>query len=366
MANGADIRLLVVGPIPPPAGGMANQTAKMCHLLAESVAHLTLLPVNPPYTPSWVEKVPIVRAFFRLIPYCLRLWRESSEHNVMHIMANSGWSWHLFAVPAILVGRLRGLCVVVNYRGGDAEDFFAKSWNVVRFTLLKAQAIVVPSSFLFDIFLRRHIPTIIIPNILDVKRFYPSKDRQMGGRKGSPHVVVTRNLEAIYDVATTIRAFALVCQRFPDAHLSIAGSGPEKDALVRLSHELKISEKTSFLGCLSADEIAKLYRDADLMFNSSTIDNNPNSIIEALACGVPVVSTDVGGIPHLVEHDRDSLLVKPKQHHALAESAIGILRDPELRHRLVANGYVTVKKFSWESVESALLATYKSVLERAT
>ncbi|MCP5077555.1 MAG: glycosyltransferase, partial [Psychromonas sp.] len=102
----------------------------------------------------------------------------------------------------------------------------------------------------------------------------------------------------------------------------------------------------------------KLYQQADVMLNASTVDNTPNSIIEALACGTPVVSTDAGGIPKLVTHQHDALLVNIADHQKMAESAIDILKKSTLRQSLITNGLSTIEKFYWPNVWQKLKACY--------
>src|SRR5690606_24095526 len=116
---------------------------------------------------------------------------------------------------------------------------------------------------------------------------------------GKVHVIVTRNLEPIYDIATALEAFALLRQRFPAAVMTIAGEGPERAHLVKRVEALGIAGQVEFAGRLDRAEVAALYQSADLMMNPSTVDNMPNSVLEAYASGVPVVSTNVGGIPYI-------------------------------------------------------------------
>jgi hypothetical protein len=113
----AGLHVGLVGPLPPPAGGMANQTRQLAELLRSAQADVSLVQSNAPYRPAWAGRVPVLRALFRLVPYLLRLWRAAGRSDVLHVMANSGWSWHLFAAPAIWVARWRQVPVVVNYRG---------------------------------------------------------------------------------------------------------------------------------------------------------------------------------------------------------------------------------------------------------
>ncbi|MFC6668999.1 glycosyltransferase [Marinobacterium aestuariivivens] len=100
---------------------MANQTAELCRLLEQEGARVTLIAVNPPYRPAWIGRWRGLRALFRLLPYLRTLWRRLGSADVVHLMANSGWSWYLFATPAIWIACLRGTPVVVNYRGATLK-----------------------------------------------------------------------------------------------------------------------------------------------------------------------------------------------------------------------------------------------------
>jgi hypothetical protein len=107
----------LVGPLPPPFGGMANQTRQLAELLRGEGMAVSLVQTNADYCPRWIGRLPFARALFRLIPYVFSLWRQMGRCDLAHLMANSGWSWHLFAMPAIWTARIRGKPIIINYRG---------------------------------------------------------------------------------------------------------------------------------------------------------------------------------------------------------------------------------------------------------
>lgn len=354
-------RIVLVGPLPPPSGGMANQTLQLARLLEEAGIAVDLVQVNAPYRPDFVRHLRGVRAMFRLVPYVRRLWRAARNADLMHVMANSGWAWHLFAGPAVWVSRAQGVPVVVNYRGGDAERFLARRSAWVRLTLRGVAAVVVPSTFLEDVFAHFGITTEIVPNVIDLVRFHPAPERSAGH-----HLVVTRNLEDIYDIPTALRAFAEIRRVYDDARLTVAGSGPRLAALQALASELAISPAVRFTGRLDNAEIADLYRDADLVLNPSTVDNMPISLLEAMASGVPVVSTDVGGIPHLARDGGTMLLVPPRTPQAMAESALRVLGDPDLAATLRQAGVACAAAYAWPQVQPRLFAVYRKAVRMTT
>lgn len=351
------LRIGLVGPLPPPSGGIPNQTRQLAVLLRKAGAEVELIQMNAPYRPAWIGRIKGLRAVARLFPYMWRLWRTAGRVDVLHVMANSGWSWHLFAAPAVWIGHWRQCPVVVNYRGGELAAFLARSLKVTGPSLRKATRIIVPSGFLQAIFARHQLASAIVPNIVSLERFSPAPVKV-----AAPCVLLARNLEPIYDNATALRAFALIVRVHPQARLVIAGSGPLRDELIALAKELGLSNAVEFTGAVDNQAMPALYRRADLMLNPSLVDNTPNSVLEALASGVPVVTSNVGGIPFLVEHERTALLVPPRAPQQMAEAALRVLADPALAEGLRERGRLHVQQFRWEVVRPQLFATYRDVL----
>ena len=348
------LRVALVGPLTPPAGGMAGQTRQLGELLGHAGADVLTVRTNAPYWPSWVGGLRGVRALFRLTAYLAALWRAAGHAQLFHVMANSGWAWHLFAAPAVWVARLRRVPVLVNYRGGEAASFLARHGGLVGWSMRRASLLAVPSGFLESIFGQHGMPAVVLPNIVDLERFHA----RAGGRGSSAHIVVTRNLEPIYDNASALHAFALVVKQMPRAKLTIAGSGPLAGELRSLAAALGLADRVHFAGRLDRDEVARLLREADVCLNPSLADNMPNSLLEALASGVPVVSTSVGGVPHIVRHEHTALLVPAGQPAAMADALLRLLRDEPLWLRISAAGLQEVQRYSWTCVAPVLRRHY--------
>jgi len=353
------LRLALVGPLPPPSGGMANQTRQLGELLAAEGVAVTIVQVNAPYPGKVVERVPVLRALVRLLPYVVRLFRAIGTADIVHVMANSGWSWHLFAAPAIMVARWRGVPSVVNYRGGEAATFLAGSHSLVRFTLRRSSALVVPSQYLREVFSAHRIHGDVVPNIIDLERFRPRTEPRSGN---ALHILVPRNLEPIYDVGTAVRALQILRNALPQVRMTVAGSGPERERLERLARELGVADAIEFCGRVERDVMASLYRDADVVVNPSLVDNMPNSVLEALASGVPVVSTNVGGVPYIVRDGATALLVPPAAPAELAAAVRRVLEDATLATRLRRNGLRDVQQYAWPQVRDRWAGVYSSAL----
>jgi glycosyltransferase involved in cell wall biosynthesis len=357
----ANLAIVLVGPLPPPSAGMANQTEQLWHLLRGEGARVTMVATNAPYRPEWIRRLRGLRALARLVAYRRALRRAMAGADLVHVMANSGWAWHLRAAPAIRAGRRAGVPVVVNYRGGGAETFFARSFSSVEAALRQASAVIVPSGFLEAVFRRRGFAADIVPNVIDLDRFRPAA-RPAPGR--APHLVVARNLEPVYDIPTALMAFAKLRGSFPGARLTVAGAGSERPALERRAASLGVAAAVTFTGRLDNARMADLYAGADLLLNASRVDNMPISILEALASGIPVVSTNVGGVPFVVEDGKTALLVPPGDAEAMAGAAARVLADAELSAALTRAGRDAVQRYAWPRVREALLAVYARAVAR--
>jgi len=356
-----EYKIALIGPLPPPSGGMANQTRQLAVLLEKEGVSVELVQVNAPYRPRWIGHIKGLRAVFRLLPYLFHLWRAAGRADLLHVMANSGWSWHLFAAPAVWIAKLRGKAVVVNYRGGEADDFFTRAIAQVQPTLRRVDMIIVPSGFLEKVFANRNFITRIVPNIVDLSRFMPDHTRKRN--LAVPHIVVARNLEPLYDNTSALKAFRIVREAIPGARLTIAGSGPERVKLEAMAKQLGMADAVVFAGRLDNERMPELYREADIALNPSLADNMPISVLEALASGVPVVSTNVGGVPFLVEDGKTALLVPPKDPERMAEAMLRVLSDESLRERLVQSGLNHARRYSWDSVRNELFLAYQLALD---
>lgn len=359
------LRIALVGPMPPPSGGMANQTRQLAELLRAEGAEVEWVATNAAYRPACVGRMPGVRAVFRLLPYLLALWRAAGRNQLLHVMANSGWSWHLYAAPAIWIGLLRSRPVLVNYRGGEAANFLHGQANVVRFSLRRASALLVPSDFLKAVFAQHGFRAEVLPNVVDLQRFKPELESAPSVQVPvRPHLLVARNLELLYDNATAIRALLTVRSHYPDATLTLAGSGPEVRSLQSLVDELGLQVAVRFAGRLERAAMAELYRSATVSINPSLVDNMPNSVLESLASGVPVVSTNVGGVPFLVQDGLTALLVPPQDADAMARAVLRLLDDVDLYQGLRNAGLLHVQRFTWLKVGPQLAATYRRSLRQ--
>ena len=243
----------------------------------------------------------------------------------------------------------------MNYRSGEAPDHLRRS-PLARRTLRAVAGNVVPSRFLQEVFSSHEIGARIIPNIIDRDRFaFRLRDPLR------PRLLSTRNFESLYNVACTLRAFALIQQRWPDATLTLVGAGSEQSKLENLSAELKLRGVT-FAGRVAPDAIWRCYADADIYVQTPDIDNMPSSILEAYASGLPVVSTNAGGIPAILADGVQGLLAPAGDHDAIAAHVLRLLDDGRLARRLALAAFDATEDLVWDRVRTQWVEVYRGLL----
>jgi L-malate glycosyltransferase len=351
----ASSRILIIGPQVPPYGGMALQAEKLERLLRREGHLVVFLPSNLPFPRplGFVERLRGIRPFIRCSVFTWKLRAAIVRADVVHVLAASWLYFFLVVGPAVLLSRLFGKRVILNYRSGLAPDFFRSlGWMAAPLFRL-ASEVTAPSSFLAGaIHDRFGVPVKIVPNIVDFSA-HPYRQRN----SFVPRLLVTRHLEKIYGVDSVLRAFAKIRQRFPDATLEIAGSGGEEQSLRALAGELGL-ENVHFCGYVPHTELPALYSRSDILLNGSHFDNFPGSLMEASASGLAVVSTSAGGIPALYENNKTAILVEPGNWHGLAAGVEALIDNPALGVRLTMAALRLCRQCEWESVREALHESY--------
>lgn len=353
------LKVLIVAPKAPPFGGQAVQAARLVENFAlEPGIQVDLQPINPEFFPA-LQKVKFLRTFLTESKYMFDLFRRIGKYDVIHIFSASYFSFLLSPSPAMLVSKLFGKQTILNYRSGEARDHLSR-WKTAVPLIKKFDRVVAPSGYLVDVFAEFGIGAQAVYNFVDTEKFRFRKRKPL-----RPVFLSNRNFEPLYNVACTLRAFALVQKRFPDAELIVAGGGSQRSLLEDLAAELKLNN-ISFPGKIPPSEMPALYERADIYLNSPNIDNMPNSVIEAYASGTPVISTNAGGIPYIVENEKTGLLVDVNDHEALAKAAIRVLEDEKLAQNLIEKGRKMLDKFSWTNARDEWLRIYRELATGVT
>ncbi|MUP44147.1 glycosyltransferase [Gramella sp. BOM4] len=255
-----------------------------------------------------------------------------------------------YAVSCGLVCKKRGIPYIFILHGGKLIERFNRSSERILGIFKSAKATVAPSAYLFDKLAGSFENLILIPNWLDLTQYTFKKRTEI-----EPNLLWVRSFNSIYNPKMAIRVVQSLLKNFSKANLFMVG--PDKDGSLSEMEKL-VREKdlpVKFFGKLSKRDWLKLSEQSYIFLNTTNIDNTPVSVIEAMALGLPVVSTNVGGIPYLLEHEENGLLVQPGNADEMCMAVECLLKEPGLAERLSENARKKVEKFDWEQVKGQWL-----------
>jgi glycosyltransferase involved in cell wall biosynthesis len=352
------LRVAIVAPSLRILGGQAVQADRLLRSWRHDPdVEAWLVPHNP-LPPRFMRRALEIKYLRTIVTegtYGPLLVRELARADVIHVFSASYSSFLLAPLPAILIANMLGRPVVLNYRSGEAPDHLARS-AIARAALRRVARIVVPSAFLVQVMARFGLTATVVPNVVDLDRFGFSLRDPL-----RPRLVSTRNFEPLYNVACTLRAFRIVQDRVPDATLTLVGGGSEEVRLRALARELDLTNVT-FVGRVPPDEIAAHYASGDIYVQTPNVDNMPTSVLEAYASGLPVVSTEAGGVPVIVTHGQNGLLAPLDDHAAVAAHVLRLLGDPARARRLVMSARLGCNDYTWTAVRSQWIRVYRGAL----
>jgi N-acetyl-alpha-D-glucosaminyl L-malate synthase BshA len=208
--------------------------------------------------------------------------------------------------------------------------------------------------------------TIVIPNGVDTKKFKPldkAKLRKKYRILSDRHVIISvSRLTEKNGIDYLIKALALL--KDLDVSLLIVGDGNQRPYLEVLTKKLELEDKIKFLGYVPHEKTVEYLNIGDIFVRPSLDEGFGIAFVEAMACGISVVGTNVGGIPDIIDNGVNGLLVTPANIEELAEAIDRLLGDKKLRNKFAKNGIVTVKrKFAWENVLARVEKLYESLLK---
>lgn len=349
------IRVCILAPSLDTLGGQSRQAVRlMAGLENEASLDISFLAHNPrfPGPLRWLQKIKYVRTVLTHSVYWMQLLMRLWKVDVVHVFSASYFSYLLGVAPAILIGKLYGKKVLLNYRSGEAEDHL-RNWKLTAVPIMRlADMIVMCSGYLVDVFARFGLSSRPIFDVVELEVF-----RYRERRPIRPVFLTSRLLEPLYNVPCVLRAFAIVQRRFPEATLTVAGDGWMRPQLEALASELSL-QHTKFVGRVPFEDMPALYDAADIYLTATDLDNMPGSVVECLSCGLPVVTTDAGGVPYIVTNEETALIVPCGDHEAMAKAAIRLLEDNELAVRLARAGRESCRRFTWPAVRDDWLRAY--------
>ena len=334
-------------------GGQGVQARALIAGLEKDGHTVRFIPINPAFPRGlrWLRRIRYLRTILNQILYLPSL--VALRHvDVAHVFSASYWSFLLAPVPAMLVARVLGKRVVLHYHSGEAEDHLNNWGALVHPGLRLADEIVVPSEYLREVFARHGYRVRVIRNVVDTSRF-----RYRERASWRPCLLSVRNFERHYRIDVILQAFARIRARFPEATLTLAGEGSEEESLRRLAASLA-PNGIRFVGRVEPDAMPGLYDEADVFVNASVVDNQPVSVLEAFAAGLPVVSTATGDIAAMVRDGETGFIVRQEDPPAMAEAVATLIENPECTMLMACRARAVVERYTWHQVRETWAQVY--------
>lgn len=272
-------------------------------------------------------------------------------------------------LAALQAGRELGVPVVVSVQGGDGHwvgSCCAHHEAAMRIVLEGADALLIGSrSFATEVTDRLGTPPerwTIVPGGVDTRRFTPASMH----RNGPPVLLYHGRVDARKGALDLVEAVATLVAERP-VRLLMSGIGPDRDAVATRITELGLDRAVELLGYVAYDEVPHVYRRGDIFVSPTYAEGFSNTILEAMASGLPVVSTRAVGVIDCIRDGENGLLVEPGHVPALTRALRRLLDDPALRRRLAEVALREVRaRYSWPAVAAQIVAVYEDVIARRT
>jgi len=254
-----------------------------------------------------------------------------------------------YALATSQLCRVLKLKYIPILHGGNLPYRLDKSSKLSKWIFSNSYKNVAVSKYLMYEFDKRGYESVFIPNVLEIEKYCFLK-------RGfsNPRLLYVRAFANIYNPEMAIKVLNEIKNVYPKAVLCMVG--PEKDssfesckALVR---KLGMESSVEFTGMLQKKEWHKKSEDYNIFINTTNIDNAPVSVIEAMALGLPIVSTNVGGLPFLIENNKTGILVNKNDISAMVNAIASICENKEITNQLVINARKQVEKYDWNNVKN--------------
>ena len=218
---------------------------------------------------------------------------------------------------------------------------------------------IAPSGYLYKAFSEYGYATEFIPNNIDISEYNFSQRKNVRLK-----LLYVRAISKVYNPSLALEVIEQLYKKYPEVELCMVG--PDRDGtLLQLKERVQslgLQKHVSFLGKLDKKDWLTLSKEYDIFINTTNVDNTPVSIIEAMALGLPIVSTNVGGLPFLIEDTKDGLLVDPNNSAQMVEKITYIYNNPGVAEQLSLHGRQKAESFDWNRISSTWKRSLDNVL----
>jgi glycosyltransferase involved in cell wall biosynthesis len=279
--------------------------------------------------------------------------KQIKNSDDIHIHCCSNFGGFFPAILGVILGKLNRKKIVITYHGGDAENFISKNkWLVLPF-LRKADHLIVLSDFLEKVFLKFELKVKVIPNI-----FESNLKNGISKTQIHPNFISTRALNKLYNIDFILDAFSIIQEEIPNASLTILGDGTERENLKSKCRLEKI-QNVHFIGKVPNQTVKEYLKKNDFLLSAPSIDNFPISILEAFENELLVISSNVGGVPFLIENNVNGLLFENRNVNQLVKMIKFAIQDKENSLKMIEKAKIRLKDFSWETNCDKFYSIYK-------
>ena len=253
--------------------------------------------------------------------------------------------WYAFIISQLC--RLLNIKYIAKLHGGNLPNRLERNPFISDLIFKNAFKITAPSGYLLECFTNKKYKNVLfVPNAIDLSK-YAYKERIVD----EPKLLWVRSFSSIYNPKMAIEVFYEIKKEFPNASLCMVG--PDKENLIHECKKLadKLNVDVTFTGKLSKEEWISLSNDYTIFINTTHFDNTPVSLIEAMAVGLPIVSTNVGGIPYLIKDKENALLVNDTAVFEMVGAIQSLLNNPQLTLKFTKSSRQIVEGFDWKIVK---------------
>jgi glycosyltransferase involved in cell wall biosynthesis len=252
--------------------------------------------------------------------------------------------WYALVISQLC--RLLGVKYIPKLLGGDLPNRLERSRFFCDLIFKNAYQNVAPSMYLYSVFKDKGYANLLhIPNSIELGNY--QLDRKVFD---FPRILWVRSFAQLYNPVLAVKVLIAIQKKYPLAKLCMVGPKKDESYETTVAYAKDNNVAVSFTGKLSKKEWANLSADYNLFLNTTHFDNTPVSVMEAIALGLPVVSTNVGGIPFLLQHEKNALLVGDNDLEDMVVQIERLFNEPQFANALVTNAYDLIQGFDWSII----------------
>ena len=283
----------------------------------------------------------------RLIDMLWKIIRYSNEYSIAQVDVFSGYAffWAYLSTKALKIVRKP---IIITLHGGKLPEFAYQYSGLFKSLLFSANWVTTPSNYLKQKFLKIRPDIRYLPNGVDISN-YPYLLR----KNPTPRLIWLRAFHKMYCPYIAVEVLNRIIQDFPNAELIMIGPNKNDGAYeetIKTADKLRLMRNLKIIGGIPKEKVGEYLSEGDIFLNTTLYESFGVSVIEAAACGLCIVTTNVGELPYLWEDGVDTLLVPPNDPDAITAAVKRILIEPGLAEKLSKNARKKAELFDWSMV----------------